>query len=68
MKGRSALPVRSQAERRRELERMVGHRLRPSRVIREGECGSFGVEASIEGVKVSLNQGPMEIAFKLPAP
>ena len=34
--GQVGVAGRSQAERRRELERMVGHRLRPSRVIREG--------------------------------
>jgi hypothetical protein len=36
MKAWSALLGGRKAERRRELERMVGHRLRPSRVIREG--------------------------------
>ena len=36
IKGRSALLGRSQAERCREHERMIGHCLRPSRVIGEG--------------------------------
>jgi hypothetical protein len=34
--GQVGVAARSQAERRRELERMAGHRLRSSRVIREG--------------------------------